>query len=109
MIKYLNFFVRIAGYAHAECSTCKLNGTAMKYKLSHRYRTIFFALIMSFSTALIVSGTIIYFNTQLNDDFLLRWLSAFISAWPIVFLSILVVAPIVNKILNVFIERDSNS
>jgi hypothetical protein len=76
----------------------------MKYKLSHRYRTIFFAFIMSLSTAIIVSGTIIYFNTELNDDFLLQWLSAFVSAWPIVFVSILVVAPLVNKILDVFIE-----
>ena len=109
MIKYLNLFVWIAGYVHAEFSTCKLNGAAMKYKLSHRYRTIFFAFIMSLSTALIVSGTIIYFNTELNNDFLLQWLSAFVSAWPIVFVSILVVAPLVNKILDVFIEWDSNS
>lgn len=81
----------------------------MKYKFVNRYRTILFALIMSFSTALIVSGTIIYLNTELNDDFVVRWLGAFISAWPIVFAAILVMAPIVNKFLDIFVEHNSNS
>lgn len=81
----------------------------MKYKFVTRYRTILFALIMSFSTALIVSGTIIYLNAELNDDFVARWLGAFISAWPIVFAAILVMAPIVNKFLDIFIEQNSDS
>ena len=81
----------------------------MKYKFVSRYRTILFALIMSFSTALIVSGTIIYLNAELNDDFVVRWLGAFISAWPIVFAAILVMAPIVNKFLDIFVEQNSDS
>ena len=81
----------------------------MKYKFVTRYRTILFALIMSFSTALIVSGTVIYLNAELNDDFVVRWLGAFISAWPIVFAAILVMAPIVNKFLDIFVDHDSNS
>lgn len=96
-------------FEHAGYPACILNGTSMKYKFVTRYRTILFALIMSFSTALIVSGTIIYLNAELNDDFVARWLGAFISAWPIVFAAILVMAPIVNKFLDIFIEQNSDS
>jgi hypothetical protein len=77
----------------------------MANKISYRYRTVLFALIMSASTALIVSGIIIFLRTQQpHTHFIKVWLGAFITAWPIVFIAILVIAPAVNKFLNLFVE-----
>jgi len=81
-------------------------GDLMQYKLANRYRSILFALIMSCSTALIVSGVIIYLQHDSKSNFLMKWLGAFITAWPIVFIAILVVAPIVNNALDRFVESD---
>ena len=63
-----------------------------------------FALIMSCNTALIVSGIIIYLHSASKEHFIRQWLGAFITAWPIVFIAILLIAPMVNKLLNVFVE-----
>jgi len=59
---------------------------------------------MSLSTALIVSGTIIYLHSGSNYHFMAKWFTAFISAWPIAFAAILVIAPVVNKLLDLFVE-----
>jgi Protein of unknown function (DUF2798) len=74
-------------------------------KIAYRYRTVLFALMMSASTALIVSGIIIYMRIQPHTDFIQVWLSAFITAWPVVFVAILIIAPLVNKLLNLFVEN----
>ena len=76
----------------------------MTHKIAFRYRAFLFALIMSCSTSLIVSGTIIYLHTQSLAQFIKVWLSAFAIAWPVVFVAILIIAPLVNKLLNLFVE-----
>ncbi|MBC7697606.1 MAG: DUF2798 domain-containing protein [Bacteroidia bacterium] len=76
----------------------------MTNKISYRYRTILFALVMSCNTALIVSGMIIYLHSASKVHFIAQWLGAFITAWPIVFIAILLIAPLVNKLLNLFVE-----
>jgi Protein of unknown function (DUF2798) len=76
----------------------------MPNKISYRYRTLLFAFIMSGNTALIVSGIIIFLRIQPHTDFIQLWLKAFITAWPIVFVAILIIAPLVNKLLNLFVE-----
>lgn len=76
----------------------------MTNKISYRYRTILFALVMSCNTALIVSGIIIYLHSVSKVHFIAQWLGAFITAWPIVFIAILLIAPLVNKLLNLFVE-----
>ncbi len=76
----------------------------MASKIAYRYRAVLFALIMSASTALIVSGIIIYLRIQPHTDFIDVWLGAFITAWPIVFAAILIIAPLFNKLLNFFVE-----
>jgi Protein of unknown function (DUF2798) len=76
----------------------------MANKIAYRYRNILFAFIMSASTALIVSGIIIYLRIQPHTNFIQPWLSAFFTAWPIVFVAILIIAPQVNKLLNLFVE-----
>ena len=79
----------------------------MANKIPYRYRPVLFALIMSCSTALIVSGIIIFLRIQPNTHFIKVWLGAFITAWPIVFIAIIIIAPIVNKLLNLFVEGDA--
>ncbi len=76
----------------------------MANKIAYRYRTVLFALFMSASTALIVSGIIIYLRIPPHTDFIQVWLEAFITAWPIVFVAILIIAPLVNKLLNLVVE-----
>ncbi len=79
----------------------------MANKIPYRYRTVLFALIMSCNTALIVSGIIIFLRIQPHTHFIKVWLGAFITAWPIVFIAIIIIAPIVNKLLNLFVEGDT--
>lgn len=73
-------------------------------KLSHHYRKVLFALIMSCCTALIVSGIIIYLHLESLPLFINAWAAGFITAWPIVFIAILTIAPVVNRFLDLFIE-----
>ena len=77
---------------------------AMAKKIAHRYRTVLFALMMSANTALIVSGIIMFMHAKPNTPFISQWMGAFTTAWPIVFVAILIIAPLVNKLLNVFVE-----
>jgi hypothetical protein len=77
----------------------------MANKIAYRYRVVLFALIMSSSTALIVSGIIIYLHSAPHAHFMMKWLTAFVTAWPIVFIAILIIAPLVNKLLNQFVEE----
>jgi hypothetical protein len=76
----------------------------MKRRIPCRYRNVLFALVMSGSSALIVSGIIIYLHIAPQASFIKAWMSAFAMAWPVVFLAILVVAPLVNRVLDVIVE-----
>ncbi|MCF8186547.1 MAG: DUF2798 domain-containing protein [Sulfuritalea sp.] len=58
-------------------------------KLPNQYKRLTFALMMSFSTALLVSGVITLTNAPSTKIFLEKWPSNFILSWPLVFLSIL--------------------
>ncbi len=60
---------------------------------------------MSASTALIVSGIIIFLRVKPQAHFIQVWIGAFITAWPIVFVAILIIAPLVNKLLNLMVEE----
>lgn len=76
----------------------------MVKKISFRYRTYCFALIMSFFTSMIVSATVIGLRVGFNAKFMQIWPSSFAIAWPIVFISILIIAPLVNKLLDHIVE-----
>ncbi|MDX1916185.1 MAG: DUF2798 domain-containing protein [Methylophilus sp.] len=76
----------------------------MAKKIPLRYRTLIFALIMSFNTSAIVSAVIISLHTQNFTQFVRVWPSSFAIGWPLVFVAILIIAPLVNKILDLFIE-----
>ncbi len=75
----------------------------MNIKISSRYRLVVFAFLMSFNTALIVSGVITFINTPSTKIFLNKWLSNFILGWPLVFLSIIFIGPMVNRLVNLLV------
>ena len=79
----------------------------MTKRISYRYRVILFASIMSCSTAMIVSAIIIYLHGAQHTAFIKVWLTAFATAWPVVFVAILVIAPQVDRFLNLFVEENS--
>lgn len=76
----------------------------MTIKISSRYRAVIFALLMSFNTALIVSGVITFINTPSTSVFLQKWPSNFILGWPLVFLSIIFIGPMVNQLVNMLLK-----
>ena len=76
----------------------------MAKKIPFRYRVYCFALVMSFFTSMIVSATVIGLRTGFTAKFMQIWPSSFAIAWIVVFIAILIIAPLVNKLLNIFIE-----
>lgn len=77
----------------------------MPNKIPLRYRTVLFAFIMSASTAMIVSGIIIFMHSKPHTPFIAQWFGAFLTAWPIVFVAILIIAPLVNRLLNRIVDN----
>ncbi|MEQ1603225.1 MAG: DUF2798 domain-containing protein [Methylophilaceae bacterium] len=77
----------------------------MAIKITYRYHMFLFALIMSASAALTVSGIIIYLHFEGHTGFMVKWFTAFFTAWPIVFIAILTIAPFVNRLLDLFVEE----
>lgn len=61
--------------------------------IPRRYEFICFALLMSFITSLIVSGVITAIHNPVDFMLIAKWLSGAILAWPIVFVSIFLIAP----------------
>lgn len=70
-----------------------------------KLRLLVFAALMSFSTALIVSAAIIFINGVSSDNFFARWLKAVSLAWPLVFLSILTIAPMINRLIDKIFKK----
>lgn len=76
----------------------------MARKVAYRYRSTLFALVMSGCTALIVSGIIMSMRLPWDSRFVPVWLHAYFTAWPVVFVAIIVIAPRVNRLLDLFVE-----
>jgi len=72
----------------------------MRLKLPQKYRDAIFALLMSFITGLIVSGII----SLIHHTTMAAWLKAFLIAWPMVFLSIITMAPRVSRFVDGLVE-----
>jgi len=73
-------------------------------KIPKKFRSIVFAAIMSVFTVVLVSGMLTLRHYGLADGFFTYWLSAFLSAWPLVFVAILFVAPMVNKLVDNIVD-----
>jgi hypothetical protein len=76
----------------------------MARKISHRHRALVFAMLMSCFSALVVSGAIMGLHRAPGSGFLAAWARAFLTAWPLVFIAIMVIAPLVNRLLDRFVE-----
>lgn len=63
-------------------------------------RSIAFAVLMSCSTAMLVSAAILYINGVSSNNFYARWLKSVSLAWPLVFVSILTIAPAINRFID---------
>ncbi|HEY8119463.1 MAG TPA: DUF2798 domain-containing protein [Methylophilaceae bacterium] len=59
---------------------------------------------MSFTTAFILSGALSYLHAPPGAFIMKNWFNAFITAWPLVFISIMVIAPLVDKFINLIVE-----
>jgi hypothetical protein len=68
-------------------------------KIPVKYAPLTFALLMSCAMVVIMSGFITAMNTGVDGTFLKRWLFAFISAWPVAFVCVLLFAGRVRKIV----------
>ena len=77
----------------------------MRLPVSRRYRHVVFAVAMSFVTTMIVSGVITASNVGLDHQFVDHWVKGFLLAWPIVFIVILVIAPLVSKFVDAIVEE----
>ena len=73
-------------------------------KIPHRYKSLIFAFVMSFNTALIVSGVITFINIPTLSLYFEKWANSFLLAWPIVFGVILAIGPIVIRLVNFLVD-----
>lgn len=80
-------------------------GIDMRFPVPSRYRHVVFAVVMSFITTLIVSGVITTSHAGLDNQYVDHWMKGFLVAWPIVFVVILVIAPLVSRFVNAIVEE----
>ena len=73
-------------------------------KIPYQYRTLVFAVLMSCSTAIIVSGVISAKQASSLAMFYQHWGVGFLTAWPIVFLVILVLAKWAHRLVDWIVE-----
>ena len=67
--------------------------------LSARYAPVLFSGILSLVMVAIVSATVVAINQGISSDFGIRWLNSFITAWPVAFPTLLVLAPRVRRLV----------
>lgn len=72
---------------------------------SPRHQRFVFTFLMSIYMVSIMTLVITAVNTGLTDEFMLRWLKAFVVAWPIAFVLILVGGPILQKLTGKLIRQ----
>jgi hypothetical protein len=70
------------------------------WRIPRRFRPIVFGGLLSGLMTLVVSAVTTLRNLGLTDDFVGRWLSAFVTAWPITFPTATIVAPIVGRLVD---------
>lgn len=68
-------------------------------KISARYSNLLFGGMLSIIMVTIISGTVTLINQGYDSHFFTRWFRGFITAWPVAFPSVLVVAPFVRRVV----------
>lgn len=69
----------------------------MKTKL---IRSLIFAGLMSCFTVMLVSAAILILHGVSSESFLANWMKSILLTWPLVFVSILTIAPLINRLLD---------
>ncbi|TDO97354.1 DUF2798 domain-containing protein [Marinomonas balearica] len=59
---------------------------------------IIFAMLMSFSLSLVMSGWITFLNMGAQSNFFGIWINAWILAWPAAFIVAFILGPIIQKL-----------
>ena len=68
-------------------------------KIPARYSNLLFGGMLSVIMVTIISGSVVLINQGYNPEFFARWFKGFITAWPVAFPSVLVVAPFVRRVV----------
>lgn len=68
-------------------------------RIPAKYGNLLFGGLLSTIMVTIISGAVVLVNQGLTADMPRQWLKGFMTAWPIAFPSVLVVAPRVRKIV----------
>lgn len=59
---------------------------------------LIFAALMSLMMSVIMSGWITWLNVGFQPNYGARWLHAFLAAWPAAFVSVVLIAPAVQRL-----------
>lgn len=68
-------------------------------KIPARYSNLLFGGMLSVIMVTIISGAVVFINQGYNEEFFTHWFKGFITAWPVAFPSVLVVAPFVRRVV----------
>jgi hypothetical protein len=68
-------------------------------KLPKRFAPILTGENLSGFMTLVISGIAAFGNVGLTEDFVSKWLAAYLNGWVISFPTVLVVAPLVRKLV----------
>lgn len=69
-------------------------------KIPARYSNLLFGGLLSAIMVTVVSGAVVIVTQGINRDFLHHWAEGFLTAWPVAFPTVVVVAPLVRKLVN---------
>lgn len=70
-----------------------------------RFAPLVFAILMSLYMVSGMTFVITWVNTGLDTGFLLRWGKAFLVAWPVAFLLVLLGAPRIRKLVEGMVRK----
>ena len=71
-----------------------------------KYGNLLFAAILSIIMVTIISGAVVFINNGLTPELPRQWLKGFVTAWPIAFPSLFVIAPRVRRLVHRLTEPD---
>ena len=68
-------------------------------RIPNRFAPILFGALLSTIMVAIVSGVILASNQGVHNGFMLQWLRSFVTAWPIAFPTVTVIAPCIRRVV----------
>ncbi len=68
-------------------------------KIPARYSHLLFGGLLSAIMVTIISGTVVLINQGYDAEFFAHWFRGFLTAWPVAFPTVLVIAPFVRRVV----------